>query len=137
MAKQDDWVRITLRLPPELHEMLVGQAGAGSLNAEIVERLIKSVEQEVFRDRTPRETVHIKLDTQGRPISWAEIHAHLQAISEALDGYNDLRMEVITPEHLSSRGREAEAEALREAYKKWDAELHVETPTIFNRPKKA
>lgn len=39
MAKQDDWVRITLRLPPELHEQLKERAGAGSLNAEIVEAL--------------------------------------------------------------------------------------------------
>lgn len=39
MAKQDDWIRITLRLPPELHQRLSDEAGAKSLNAEIVARL--------------------------------------------------------------------------------------------------
>lgn len=42
MAKQDEWSRITLRLPKELHEQLVDSAGAKSLNAEIVERLAAS-----------------------------------------------------------------------------------------------
>lgn len=39
MAKQDDWVRITLRIPPNLHYDLLQAAGANSLNAEIVTRL--------------------------------------------------------------------------------------------------
>ena len=39
MAKQDDWVRITLRVPADLHEQLNEAADAGSMNAEIIERL--------------------------------------------------------------------------------------------------
>lgn len=45
MAKQDDWSRITLRLPRDLHEVLVDRAGVKSLNAEIVERLERSLSQ--------------------------------------------------------------------------------------------
>jgi hypothetical protein len=43
MAKQDDYVRITIRIPAELHADLVKSAGPRSLNAEIVERLSESV----------------------------------------------------------------------------------------------
>jgi hypothetical protein len=43
MAKQDSYVRITIRIPAELHADLVKSAGARSLNAEIVERLSDSV----------------------------------------------------------------------------------------------
>lgn len=45
MAKQDDYVRITLRLPPDLHEALLKHAASKSLNAEIVERLSKSMSE--------------------------------------------------------------------------------------------
>ncbi len=48
MAKQDDYVRITLRLPPDLHEALVRKAGANSLNAEIVSLL--SAPEKTLRD---------------------------------------------------------------------------------------
>jgi hypothetical protein len=44
MAKQDDYVRITIRLPPELHAKLVQSAGPHSLNAEIVNRLKESAD---------------------------------------------------------------------------------------------
>jgi len=49
MAKQDDFVRITLRLPPDLHKQLIEAAGASSLNAEIVARL----ERSFFADSYP------------------------------------------------------------------------------------
>ena len=41
MAKQDDWVRLTVRLPPDVHARLSDAVavGANSMNAEIVERL--------------------------------------------------------------------------------------------------
>ncbi|AZV00280.1 Arc family DNA-binding protein [Paracoccus kondratievae] len=44
MAKQDDWIRITLRLPRELHEKLTGALDDTnrSMNAEIVSRLEQS-----------------------------------------------------------------------------------------------
>ncbi|MEM8823169.1 MAG: hypothetical protein AAGF30_06125 [Pseudomonadota bacterium] len=39
MAKQDDWIRITLRLPQELHARISSSGGASSLNATIVQAL--------------------------------------------------------------------------------------------------
>ncbi|MBS7741421.1 MULTISPECIES: hypothetical protein [unclassified Chelatococcus] len=39
MAKQDDYIRITLRLPQDVHRRLIEAAGPRSLNAEIVTRL--------------------------------------------------------------------------------------------------
>ncbi len=41
MARQDDYVRVTLRLPPELHEKLFWAADASelSLNSEVINRL--------------------------------------------------------------------------------------------------
>ena len=46
-AKQDEWKRITLRLPPELYDALWSRARIGSLNAEIVSRLEASVAGEI------------------------------------------------------------------------------------------
>ena len=43
MAKQDDYIRITLRMPPTLHRALALAAGEKSLNAEIIERLADSI----------------------------------------------------------------------------------------------
>lgn len=50
MAKQDDWARITLRLPGRLHDQLTGAIAdkAQSLNAEIVERLQASFVGQAF-----------------------------------------------------------------------------------------
>lgn len=39
MAKQDDWIRITLRLPRDLHARITAAVGAASLNATIVTSL--------------------------------------------------------------------------------------------------
>lgn len=39
MAKQDDWKRITLRIPPDLYDRIAEAAGASSVNAEIIARL--------------------------------------------------------------------------------------------------
>ena len=39
MAKQDEWKRITLRIPPDLHERLTAAAESASLNAMIIEAL--------------------------------------------------------------------------------------------------
>lgn len=36
---RDNWVRLTLRLPPDLHAQIVRDAGALSLNAAIVQKL--------------------------------------------------------------------------------------------------
>ena len=39
MAKQDEWKRITLRIPPDLHERLTAAAESASLNAVIIDAL--------------------------------------------------------------------------------------------------
>ena len=39
MAKQDDWIRITLRLPKDLHARISAAEGPSSLNATIVQAL--------------------------------------------------------------------------------------------------
>jgi len=46
MARQDDYSRITLRLPPELHEKVRKAAGERSLNAEIITRLERTFEED-------------------------------------------------------------------------------------------
>lgn len=50
MAKQDEFIRITLRLPPALHARLTKIAGAKSLNAEIVSRLEESIRYQAEED---------------------------------------------------------------------------------------
>lgn len=50
MAKQDDWIRITLRLPGDLHERLVEAAASSSMNAEIVERLSDSFVRRISKN---------------------------------------------------------------------------------------
>jgi hypothetical protein len=42
MATQDDWKRITLRIPSELHERIVEASRLSSVNAEIITRLERS-----------------------------------------------------------------------------------------------
>lgn len=44
MARQDDFVRYTIRVPAPLYEQLQASAGAKSVNAEIVRRLERSFE---------------------------------------------------------------------------------------------
>lgn len=46
MATQDDWHRITLRIPSELHEKLKEAATLSSVNAEIITRLEASFRSE-------------------------------------------------------------------------------------------
>jgi DNA-binding FadR family transcriptional regulator len=46
MAKQDDWVRVTLRIPMDLHAKLVHASANSSMNAEILNRLEHSFDEE-------------------------------------------------------------------------------------------
>jgi len=43
MAKQDDYVRYTIRVPANLYAQIQAAAGEKSVNAEIVERLAESI----------------------------------------------------------------------------------------------
>jgi len=96
MAKQDDYVRITLRLPPGLHKDLVELAGPASLNAYIVLRL----EEAVANERS-------MIATYGSE----EPLPHPDGISAA-----DLEAEnlALSMEAFERRIRSAIAEALRE-----------------------
>jgi len=46
MAKQDDYIRYTIRVPAALYERLQQSAGDASVNAEIVRRLGRSFEED-------------------------------------------------------------------------------------------
>ena len=119
MAKQDDWVRMTLRLPQDLHDRLMGALGAKSLNADIVERLERDLSGDVFCLRGEPSTARFVLDTDGAPISWDEIREHIHAITQAFPrGISAMSVDVLTPQVLSSRGRQEEADALAAAYLK-------------------
>lgn len=48
MADQSDHVRITLRIPRALHAALANAAGPRSLNAEIITRLERTMEEDDF-----------------------------------------------------------------------------------------
>lgn len=50
MAKQDDYIRISLRMPPDLHQKLTERAGPLSLNAFIVTRLTEALKADEFLD---------------------------------------------------------------------------------------
>lgn len=136
MAKQDDWVRITLRLPPELHAYLSEQAGAGSLNAEIVDRLhvsqgLDDAGNDILGVGAALSPAHqlpeinIRIDAQGVPISWDEIQAHVSGLADMLDK-SAVAMNVIveTPELKSSHERREAAALLRQAWALQVAERH-------------
>lgn len=63
MATQDDYTRITLRLPKDLHQKLADSADASSksMNAEIIARLVESYadEERGVSGSTPLQTVTI------------------------------------------------------------------------------
>lgn len=94
MAKQDDFVRITLRLPRELHGDLEHYGlPEHSLNAEIIRRLRYTVNMDMLgmelEARTPPPTLptlSIDLDGRDRVVAWAEIHDRIAAVLAAVDG---------------------------------------------------
>lgn len=73
MAKQDDWVRLTVRMPPDLYERLQAIVASGplSMNAEIVARL----------ERTLRPPT---LDTPADPAAVEDMRDAANKLYEAL-----------------------------------------------------
>lgn len=58
MAKQDDYVRYTVRLPADLYQRIQNAAGDKSVNAEIIHRLELSLTDEyngLFRSPEEKE----------------------------------------------------------------------------------
>lgn len=110
MAKQDDWLRITLRIPPDLHENLVGNLRGQSLNADIVARLWQSLEFNFFGE-VLQQSARITLDAGGRPIAWMEINQHVTALCEAFPHpIVNLSIEVLTPEIIKKYKRLEDAQ---------------------------
>lgn len=66
MAKQDDWIRVTVRFPPELHERLNEARGARSFNAEVVSRLETSFEVDLARFQRDREELSALLNRHSQ-----------------------------------------------------------------------
>lgn len=71
MAKQDDYVRYTIRIPAELYGRLKSHAGDKSVNAEIIERL-----EDTFAWETQKEI--------GEGID-RELKASIDRLNERLD----------------------------------------------------
>jgi hypothetical protein len=66
--------------------------------------------------------LQIYLNTDGMPISWDEISEHLRAISRAGRlNVQSQTVHVITPQLLSSQGREEEADRLAKSYRQAEA----------------
>ena len=81
MAKQDEWKRITLRIPPDLHERLTAAAESASLNAMIIDALEEKypkpqVNLNEYSERLSEEFYNIE-DT-------AERRAYVQDLDKAL-----------------------------------------------------
>lgn len=117
MARED--LHFRLRIPEELKQKIQSAAEANrrSMTAEIVSRLADS-----FDTNPPAmNTLQVVLDTNGMPISWDEIFEHLRAINRAGQfDFSSQEVHVITPELLSRIGREKEAEALKNAYRRFE-----------------
>ncbi len=108
MAKQDDWVRLQVRLPKDLHEGL-RNASKGSLNAQIVDRLARSLMQDKLGALRGAEAT-FRLDASGRPISWEEINMHVDRIRNALEGepITQINIDVSTTEIEAARAAQRE-----------------------------
>lgn len=105
MAKQDDWVRLTVRMPPDLYERLQESVahGARSMNAEIVDRLYGSFEG-------PRLTDHLMLD-RDQAGKLAEGFKQLAATAIPLGGGLTVYFSVNDAEAIAARQQAAEADA--------------------------
>lgn len=79
MAKQDAYVRYTIRVPADLYELLQEAAGEKSINAEVVARLGSSFDEVSTSVRLPdgmRERIKRAAQRRGRSMA-AEIVATL------------------------------------------------------------
>lgn len=105
MAKQDDWVRLTVRMPPDLYEQLQDAVahGARSMNAEIVDRLYGSFEG-------PRLTDHLSLD-RDQAGKLAEGFRQMAASSIPLGGGVTVYFSVDDAEATAARRKAAEVDS--------------------------
>lgn len=79
MAKQDDYVRYTIRVPVDLYLQIQAAAGDKSVNAEIISRLYGS-----FDTHAPTITLALDMLPQGSPKMTTTMGQFLSAFSIAL-----------------------------------------------------
>jgi hypothetical protein len=107
MAKQDDWVRLQLRLPRSLHAELQRYADNTSLNSAILTLIELGLLGQTIRTLPPRpSTARIVLDSDGRTLTREEVQRQLAALVEASDlPLTHLQIEVLTPAVLEERSK--------------------------------
>ena len=111
--------RFQVRMPTGLRDRIAEAAkGNGrSMNSEIVARLEASLAKPAGPG-SPDEILYVLLDTDGMPISWAEIFEHLSALNKAGRlGFGSQHIAVVTSEMISSTEREDEATQLARKYR--------------------
>lgn len=79
---RENWVRITLRLPPDLHASLVESARLTSLNAEIIVRLEESFRARFFEAN--ERLARLEESVRARSNEHLAILSELQAENEKL-----------------------------------------------------
>lgn len=117
MAKQDDFVRITLRLPPDLHEKLRDATGAGSLNATIVDRLDQSFHREDWYGKFGAD-IKVEVQSPDYAIPVEQIRAGVaELVSTLPHSITQFTVNIVTPkEH-------AENEAMIAAFRDGEADF--------------
>lgn len=83
MAKQDDYSRYTIRVPAALYKQLQDAAGDKSLNAEIIERLERSMRPGATIDEIATQTV--------KQIAAAPKHVPQQITDRFFATYDELK----------------------------------------------
>jgi hypothetical protein len=79
MAKQDDYIRYTIRVPAPLYESIRVAAGDKSINAEIVERLYSS-----FSATTSGITISLEALPPGSRPERVTLGTFLQSLAETI-----------------------------------------------------
>lgn len=110
MAKQDAFVRYTIRVPADLYADLQKAAGMKSLNAEIVARLKDSITAEKalasgeptmadIADELMRQVKSLTRDLAFEKVARAEMMADVRRLAERLIGDADSKPDaVLSPE---------------------------------------
>lgn len=112
-----DLNRFIIRMPEGMRDWIAEEAEKNhrSMNAEIVARLEESrnlrdsINGRMDSNPPPSKenTLYIVLDTDGMPISWAEISTHISNITKAGKlPWHSQKIMVMTPELMSSTLRE-------------------------------
>lgn len=99
MAKQDDYVRYTIRVPSELYFKIQESAGEKSINAEIVSRLAHS-----FDKRAPTITLSLQAFPPGTP-------PMTTTLAEFMSTFAQTMRDTMAAEKAADRAQRREARA--------------------------